>query len=477
MPPLSDTKIFTGLRLFFAVCFSVAVLAVITVYYPLLGTILFLAGLLFLVSKSEGLSARWFSLCLFGVSLLIHLAAVAFITTPIVSDFATQYEASRQFAQGDFSFQESSYFQRWGYQTGLVIWQGLLLKIWDSPTFLRLVNCLVSAGTNVLLYLIARDYFAERAARLASLAYAFFLYPATLVTVLCNNIPSAFFLFLCLYLVMGKRFEQYPRLAVYAGAGASLALANALRPDAPLVLVPLLAYFIFRFLSKASWKNFLAYLQRFLALFLTFLVLSTALSALVRVTGVNAAGLDNHDPLWGVVVGTNPKWQGVYHDENGDAIAAKMEEGLDRTQAELAVIQDHVSTSPIALVELAVSKLRTLWWDRALGWSMSSVGENYPTLYQLLQDLDRAMFTCALVLAAWGAVSLFRRPKGDFKAYLIPFVIFAACCVYLVMEVQPRYAYVGQIALFILMAGGVEALCSLAAAVLQKRKLPHKKSS
>ena len=263
------------------------------------------------------------------------------------------------------------------------------------------MNCLVSAGTNVLLYLIARDYFAERAARLASLAYAFFLYPATLVTVLCNNIPSAFFLFLCLYLVMGKRFEKYPRLAVY--------------PDAPLVLVPLLAYFIFRFLSKASWKNFLAYLQRFLALFLTFLVLSTALSALVRVTGVNAAGLDNHDPLWGVVVGTNPKWQGVYHDENGDAIAAKMEEGLDRTQAELAVIQDHVSTSPIALVELAVSKLRTLWWDRALGWSMSSVGENYPTLYQLLQDLDRAMFTCALVLAAWGPCPCSAGPKAISK--------------------------------------------------------------
>ena len=81
------------------------------------------------------------------------------------------------------------------------------------------------------------------------------------------------------------------------------------------------------------------------------------------------------------------------------------------------------------------------------------------------------------VLAAWGAVSLFRSPKGDFKAYLIPFVIFAACCVYLVMEVQPRYAYVGQIALFILMAGGVEALCSLAAGLLQKKKLPHKKPS
>ena len=87
----------------------------------------------------------------------------------------------------------------------------------------------------MLVYLIARDYFEERAARLVSLAYAFFLFPATLVTVLCNNIPSAFFLYLCLYLVMGKGFKRCHRVLIYALAGASLAVANALRPDAPLV--------------------------------------------------------------------------------------------------------------------------------------------------------------------------------------------------------------------------------------------------
>ena len=207
-----ETKVFCGLRLFFAICFGAAVLCVVTVYYPLAGVILFLAGLLVLLSRWKGVSARRFSLGLFLLSLVIHLGAVAFLTTPIESDFALQYEASRQFAQGDFSFQDTVYFQKWGYQTGLVIWQGTLLKLWDSPTFLRLVNCLVSAGTNVLVYLIARDYFEERAARLASLAYAFFLFPATLVTVLCNNIPSAFFLYLCLYLVMGKGFKRCHRV-------------------------------------------------------------------------------------------------------------------------------------------------------------------------------------------------------------------------------------------------------------------------
>ena len=71
------------------------------------------------------------------------------------------------------------------------------------------------------------------------------------------------------------------------------------------------------------------------------------------------------------------------------------------------------------------------------------------------------MFTCALFLAGLGALALFRRSRKDMKLYLIPFVIFATSCVYLLIEVQPRYAYVGQIAVFILMAGGTQVVVSL----------------
>lgn len=457
MENLQTTKVFSGLRALFIACFCVAVICVVSVYYPLAGIIMLLLAQLFLADRWKA-SSKLFALFLFGGSLLIHLAVVAVVTTPIISDFSLQYEASLQFAQGDFSFQETKYFQRWGYQTGLVIWQGTLLKLWNSPLFLRLVNCVVSAGTNLLVYLIARDYFEERAARLAGMAYACFLFPATLVTVLCNNIPSAFFLYLSLYLVMGKRFEDYPRLAVYAMGGASLAVANALRPDAPLVLVPLLAYFVFRFVSQANWKLFLDSLKKFAVLLLTFLVLSTAMSGLVQVTGVNAAGLKNNDPLWSVVVGTSIDHGGMYNDDDAFSISALIEQGMERSQAELEVIKNHLRVSPVKWLELAVKKMDTLWWDSALGWSLGSIQQNAPVLYDLLVELDRAMFTCALFLAAAGSVALFFQRKKQLKLYLLPFVFFATSCVYLVMEVQPRYAYVGQIAVFIMMAGGVQEL-------------------
>ena len=45
-----ETKFIRGLRLFFAVCFCVVLLCVITVNYPLAGVILFLTGLLVIVS-------------------------------------------------------------------------------------------------------------------------------------------------------------------------------------------------------------------------------------------------------------------------------------------------------------------------------------------------------------------------------------------------------------------------------------------
>lgn len=457
MEKKNTSRLFEGLRWLFAACFGLAVTVIVSMRYPVPGTILLLGGIAFLCCRYR---LPRFGLLLFGFSLLVHLAALACITTPIQSDFAVQYKAAQQFAAGDFSFQKSWYFQRWGYQTGLVIYEGLLLKLWNSPLFLRLVNCVLAAGTNVLIYVTAKDYFSRQAAQTVSIAYALFLFPATLVTVLCNNIPSAFFLYLGLFLLLGKRFQAYPRPAVYAVSGACLAVGNALRPDAAVVLVPVAVYFLFRFFSRFTLKNLKYYLKRALALFLTFALLSAGMSGLVKLTGVNASGLGNADPLWGVVVGTNPESRGRYNKEDGDAVKEKQNSGMERKDAEKELIREHLDAPPAKLLELLLDKVEHFWWDRSLAWSMSSVRENYPRLYGRLEEIDGAFFTCALFLAALGAVMLFRKKQKDFKLYLFPFIVFSAFAVYLLLEVQPRYAYTVQIAVFLLAAGGVEAVLS-----------------
>ncbi len=107
-----------------------------------------------------------------------------------------------------------------------------------------------------------------------------------------------------------------------------------------------------------------------------------------------------------------------------------------------------------------------------MGWALSGIHENTPKLYDYLDSLDEAMFTCALFLAVLGAASLFRHKEKDFKLYLLPFIIFSAFAVYLVLEVQPRYAYTVQIAVFILAAGGVETFLRWGNALLTAAR-PH----
>ena len=155
---------------------------------------------------------------------------------------------------------------------------------------------------------------------------------------------------------MGKRFEKLPRLAAYALAGLSLAVANALRPDAPLVLVPLLAYFVFRFLSKASWNHFFHYLKRFGALLITFLVVSAGMSGMVKIAGINSIGLTNQDPLWSIVLGTNTETGGTFTYDDSNAVVALTDQGMERSQAEIQVIKEHLQVSPFKLVETLGSK-------------------------------------------------------------------------------------------------------------------------
>ena len=159
---------------------------------------------------------------------------------------------------------------------------------------------------------------------------------------------------------------------------------------------------------------------------------------MVKIAGINSIGLTNQDPLWSIVLGTNTETGGTFTYDDSNAVVALTDQGMERSQAEIQVIKEHLQVSPFKLVETLVRKMKTLWWDRGLGWALGSVRESSPTLYALLEEIDRAMFTCALFLAALGALALFRRPREDFKLYLLPFIFFATCCVYLVMEVQPR---------------------------------------
>ena len=110
---------------------------------------------------------------------------------------------------------------------------------------------------------------------------------------------------------------------------------------------------------------------------------------------------------------------------------------------------------------LLQKKLSLLWYQRGLYWAFSHTqnGSALRSLcYRLLEEFDRALFFLALALAVFG---LWRRKPREPNACLPYFIVFSLACVFLLIEVQPRYAYLPQIFLFTAAAFGIDGLYAL----------------
>lgn len=443
------TRILTAL---FAVALLAALLWIVASGGAILPTVLLLALLMFLVKR---VSLPLFPLLLFALAFGVRLFFVLKVHTPIMSDFDLIYTASQQFAAGDFSFQYTDYFQLWAYQSGQVIYQGTLLKLWNDPVVIRLASCLFSAGTTVLIYLTAKEFWSEKAAQVVSIFEVFFLFHASHVTLLTNSIPSAFFLYLGLYLLLARALSRWHPVLKYALAGLSVAVGGFLRPDAVVVLVAVFAYLIFGLVHTFSGANLLRFGQRFLAFFLTYVLLTAAASQCVMLSGVNANGMQNGDAMWKFVLGTNTETGGRYSQADWDRTAALEAQGLSHSEAQMQVIAEHLSVPPQNILQLLHEKTRAFWSESPLPWSFEHMQN--PALAATLDDWNAAFTSCALALALVGcAVLLLGKNPLRLKALLLPFVVFATFCVYLLIEVQPRYAYFVWFAVFMLAAGGVD---------------------
>ena len=449
-----DFALATFLKGLFCLCFVGMFFWILGVHNVVFWLTVAAAGVLLAVSY--GLDLPHFGKLLFVVALLLRVAAVWTLQSPILSDFQTQLQASEQFAAGDMSFQDTSYFQSWGYQTGLVIYQGLLLKIWDNVLILKLANCLWGAATVWLIYAIAREFFQERACRCAALCYTCFLFPLTFTAIPNNSIPSGFFLYLCLYFLVKEDFLKEHPLGRYALASLSLALSNFFRPGTIVMLVAVAAYFLFEMVFQWEKRNLLHWGKCLAVFFFGYFLLTNLFSQAVILTGINSAGLKNNEPLWSVLVGLNYDSGGTYNPE-WDAIYQRMEEqGCTYEQAQWSLILDRISIPPDKLSELACSKIHTFWWGNPMGTTLGYL-EPSP-LYDTAVSIHHCSNWLSILLCAGGSVVLFKSRRRNAKAYLVPFLIFAVFCAYLVVEVQSRYAYVVQPAVFILSAGGFQLL-------------------
>ena len=266
-----------------------------------------------------------FTVWLFLGGILVRFVVIWVLHPPLESDFEKLYDAAQSLLAGDLSFNSTPYFSLWAYQTAFVCWEAMWLAIWNHPIFLEIVHAFLSAGTVCFLYRLVLPHVRQSSAQLMALLLTVFPFACTLTTVLTNQIASAFFLVLGIWLLYCPdtdrlRFWRYPL------CGVALQMGNLLRPEGVIVLVAVLAWVFFSALREPNRLKRL--LCGFLAVAVAYHAFGLGADWLTKATGLNPKGLQNSYPGWKFVCGLTHETSGMYAEKDGDLLGGTLDENF-----------------------------------------------------------------------------------------------------------------------------------------------------
>ena len=393
-----------------------------------------------------------FTLWLFLATFAVNLAWVFWLDPKPDSDFAALHMAAQSLLEGDLSFNTAAYFVLWSYQLPFVALEALLLRVWNDPLCIQIFNCLCAAGSVCLVYRLLRGRVSDAAARTAAVCLMVFPTMGAMSALLTNQCCGAFFLVLGLWLVCGTDAEKLG-FARYPLAGLSIQVGNLLRPEGVIVLIALLAYGLFNLLRHPETLKRGALAVAALAGI--YLLTGFAADQAVIRTGLSPHGVQNQLPQWKFVCGTNFETNGGYAAADFQLLADTLDDNYlptDETDVVVKQILSERFTHPVEdWVTLLRNKMEKFWGRPGTGWALVDQTAASPQFAKhvrpAIEDFDRTLFWMAVMLSLIGLLSKKREPS-QLISY---FVFFAAFAAFLLIEVQPRYAYFPD---FFLLASG-----------------------
>lgn len=415
------------------------------VWFP---AVLLVVGLVFFVSAKLRMREVTFIIALFALSFILKLAVALSADARPESDFRAMYDAAIQFKNGDFSFAELDYFRRWAYQTGFVIYQGFIMSVFGEGTKpLLVMNCLFLAGSNVLVYKLARLYVNERASRVAALLYL--IYPAayTLAPVLTNQHLSTFLILLASYLFLQDKRKWY----VYALGGAAAGLGNVIRPVGIVFVTGVIIFVAVKTIANLRDKEGGAsrHVKRAVLVVIPYLLIGSVLSFAVSASGVNPNGLTNTDPLWKLVCGLNYDSDGRYTSELSERVFS-IEDDDARHEYESEIIREHIVGLMPRIARFTANKAYVMWAEyENVDFGFQDVGGKYFSLFgkdfiyqsfvRKAQSVDRCFFAFMLLLYLIAFTGAVRKKRVNDVFLFTSTIMLIYIGSHFLIEVQPRY--------------------------------------
>ena len=394
------------------------------------------------IAKDEKI--KNFTIIILILSFTIRLLTIIFMNIPQVTDFYLINEAALKFANNDFSFVNDSYFSMWPYQLGFTFYEGLIYKIIPNIWALKVLNIIYSTITVYLIYKLSKKFTTERAARMVSLLYMLLPLPLLLNITLNNHILSSLLILDSITFIIKKKTKTKD----YVIASILIAIANIIRPESIIIVLSLLIFILIKSKKKTFKKLFINYII-FVSIYI---LINIGTSKLLILTNFNKDGLNNTNPTWKLVVGTNYETCGHYSYEDEINI-------LGNKELQLNTIKHRVS-DPAKLLSLATCKVQNYWtlsdFDTKKTFEDKKIFNiDYNYIKKQIISFNSVIYLTTLLIAIIGII---KYKKDMYKNNSILFVIMMIITffVYLVIEIQPRYTYFNIISIFIISSYGYE---------------------
>lgn len=102
---------------------------------------------------------KYFPIILFIFAFILRYAFVKILDITPYSDFAVLLNATENLKDGVNVMLGDAYFERWGYNVIYVLYQILILKVFNSVEVIHFLDCVYTAGICVLIYYIGKKSF------------------------------------------------------------------------------------------------------------------------------------------------------------------------------------------------------------------------------------------------------------------------------------------------------------------------------
>lgn len=414
--------------------------------------LLVLAGIISIFISNRKI--KHFGLILFIVSFVIRLIFIIVAKFPQVFDFATLLEASEMFAKGDYSFNTWFHFHTWGYQTAFVIYQGILLKLFNSIFLLKLLNVIYSSLIVVIVYKLGLKISKnEKSARIVSLLYMIFPFYLFLNSVLLNSHLATLLSYIGIFFIL-KNEAKYKD---YFIGSILIAFGNLIRPEGIIIILTLIIYKIVT-LKKENIKKIIISLLIFLS---SYFIICNGSSFLVKASNINPSGLDNKDPMWKFLLGFNYETCGYYTDD--DAVF-QVDKKTEIAEIKRRALEDIPRTG-----KLMICKVDRFWLSSGLENEMGSFNDKSFNLFginikfSLIKGmaitLNKGINIVILALMLLGLIVNRKNIKDEVLFFLI--MVLITFGIYLFIEIQPRYLYFIHVAVFALATLGINYIQEL----------------